>query len=164
MLKDTGIYTEVTETRRSQRKDRRDSSLHQPTACKGACVGNPFRSEDVTLFKIRELFASNLNVFSDGFCEKSKKSQPLRMTPLRLGPPNSLIEAIRDAGLKTRRSVKGESRGCRAEGRGATFKSKSRSLARTPMRANAHWGSRSLVMTTAEKHRQNACATEAGGT
>jgi hypothetical protein len=38
-------------------------------------------SEDVTLFKIRELFASNLNVFSDGFCEKSKKSQPLRMTP-----------------------------------------------------------------------------------
>jgi hypothetical protein len=34
----------------------------------------------VTLFKIRELFASNLNVFSDGFCEKSKKSQPLRMT------------------------------------------------------------------------------------
>ncbi len=48
--------------------------------------GDPGRiaSEGLTLFEIGDFFASNLNVFSYGFCEKSIKSQPLRMTMLSL--------------------------------------------------------------------------------
>src|SRR5438445_12821775 len=38
------------------------------------------RSEDVTLLRFDDFFASKPIVFSGTFCEKSKKSQPLRMT------------------------------------------------------------------------------------
>ena len=37
-------------------------------------------SEGVTLFRYRNFFACKLIVFSATFCEKSIKSQPLRMT------------------------------------------------------------------------------------
>ena len=38
------------------------------------------RSEDVTLLRYDDFFASKPVVFSPAFCEKSKKSQALRMT------------------------------------------------------------------------------------
>jgi len=46
----------------------------------------PLRSEDVTLLRYDDFFASKPVVFSATFCEKSKKSQPLRMTRAALAP------------------------------------------------------------------------------
>ena len=48
--------------------------------------GDPGRiaSEGVTLFRYPDFFACKLIVFSTTFCEKSIKSQPLRMTPFSM--------------------------------------------------------------------------------